>query len=270
MDIAGEELPGVAVTVEGTSYQTLTNAYGRYRVRYRPGRMVLEFTKTGYTSGRLALDANQSRSVQAATIALWRLPRDKGVYFYEDHKYRALARLEPERFPSTDGSAVYGTSRWTDVETTLNEPLIVCHRLPWQGITLHRLNLVEVTLTASENQTETKEVWAPAEALPIEGIPIDEPEALLLQVRLSAPLEEGVYAIDWGALTGATSQEKQMYVFSVVPALSPAPPAPESESAGESSSPRDTKETKPAPEKEKPKEKPREPEEELEPIEAID
>ena len=57
---------------------------------------------------------------------------------------------------------------------------------------------------------------------------LDEPEKLLVELKATAPLEPGVYAIHWGALEGYDSIDPRIFMFALKA------PAPEDEGEGES------------------------------------
>lgn len=223
LDVKGEALPGVVVTAEETGNQALTNTLGRYKVPYQPGTVILTFFKTGYTPGRLELDIDRFRPVQARPVRLWPLPPQKGVYLYENHRYRSITPVMPDRFEQPDGTVLYGTTKWADVETYDTARLVLCHKMPPYGVRVHRMDLIELAVEQAEGSTETTEVWAPARPIPVEVVPIDQVEALLTELRFDASLEPGFYAVDWGALSGDASRDKHMFFFGIVnpPAYKP-------------------------------------------------
>ncbi len=228
VDVAGEALPGVAVQVEGTPHQGLSNALGRYTVKYEPGQLSLYFSKTGYTPGMLVLDVNEMRSVEATPVLLWRLPEGKGVYFYENHRYRRTDFVNPAPFKSKlDGSIIYGTPRWPRESTTDPEPLIICYKMPIYGGKLCQMTLMEVQPTSEQATAQEVSAWAVGKEIPIAMEPIDAPEGLLVQIRMNTPLEMGAYAVHWGALNGDQSQDERMFFFNVVEPIEPLPAASE-------------------------------------------
>lgn len=226
VDITGETLPGVAVEVRGMPYEGLSDAHGRYRVKYQPGDLELYFAKTGYTPGMLVLSVNEMRSVEATPVVLWRLPDGGGVYLYEAHRYRRTDFIPPAEFRSIDNSAetssIFGTTRWPTVETTDREPLILCFKMPVYGCKLYQMNLVETRPIADDTGSTTVSAWVPGEDIPIVTEPIDAPEGLLVRIRPMNPLEIGSYAAHWGALDGSpVENEIRMFFFSVVDEITP-------------------------------------------------
>jgi hypothetical protein len=216
VDIKGETLPGVAVRVDGKEATIVTDIHGRYRVPYEPGAITLSFMKTGYTPGRLELDVGNYRTVEAATVSLWPVPQSSGVFLFENSRYRDVMRLQPERWDTMSQGSVYGTERWADVETPSDDPLILCYRMPRNGMKLYQLDLTEVTPKYEQATSDTIEIWAPTRAIPVSPVPIDEVDGLLVKVGLPAPLEPGSYAVHWGALDGDnTYDESRMFLFHV-------------------------------------------------------
>jgi hypothetical protein len=224
-DVTGETLPGVAVQVRGTAHQALSDAHGRYRIKYEPGELSLYFAKTGYTPGMLVLTVNSMRNVEATPVVLWRLPEGGGVYLYENHRYRRTDFITPSEFKSPDQtSTIYGTTRWPKVETTILDPLILCHKMPIYGCKLHVMNLVDVQSQTRGSGDNTVSAWVPANEIPAVTEPIDAPEGLLVRIRPLQPLEIGSYAAHWGALDGTPVEgEERMFFFSVVETIAPPP-----------------------------------------------
>ncbi len=216
VDVKGDLLPGVAVSVAGTEFQGLTDALGRYTVAYEPGALVLDFMKTGYTPGRLELEVNETRPVEASQVMLWPLPPNKGVYLFDDYQYRETYPTEPKAHVSHDGvERVYAVKRLGVVETTKREPTIICYRMRPYDVRMCRLEFSKVTVRA-EKQVRQVPLWIPVWTWPLSVGAIDEPERLLLHLNLPRPLEPGVYAVHWGALEGQTTLDSRVFIFSVV------------------------------------------------------
>lgn len=215
VDIRGEALPGVAVSVAGTHYQALTTARGEYSVRFRPGDVALEFAKSGYTSGRLESTVPEPRVSTAPDVVLWPLPPHAGVFILDNYRYQAAKSLEPQLRRTRNMGEVYCTTRWPDYQTKDRTPVILCHNMPAYGLRLSRLELVEIMLQEEEAGADTLSVWKHRLAIPVAVEPVDEPARLLLQVRLGQPLEPGTYAVHWGALEGITRPEPRIFLFSV-------------------------------------------------------
>lgn len=216
VNIKGEALPGVAVHVEGTRFQALTDGLGQYRIPYTPGKVVLHFMKTGYTPGTLEIAADSPRQIEAQAVSLWELPLDKGVYLYENFRYREATKVMPEPFVTKGNHTVYATRRWPEIETTANAPLILCYKMPDWDVRFCRMDLTELQTHLPGGGLEEAQVLAQTKTIPARLLAIDQPEGLLHQLELSGPLEPGTYAVHWGALDGASDRDARIFMFSVV------------------------------------------------------
>ena len=223
LDVRGQALPGVAVTVRDTGEQATTSGVGSYSLRCLPGIHDLDFMKTGYTPGRLYIEADALRSVEATEVRLWPLPPGTGVYLYEDYRYFEATRAKPDAYIAMDGSPVHGTKKTAELATASAEPLLICHKLPPFDTHLYRLHPTEAAVppqpsdpsSAAAAPSFTETVWAPADAFTVIPVPIDEPEQLLIELRLTAPLPPGTYAVHWGALDGHTTTDPRIFLFRV-------------------------------------------------------
>lgn len=220
LDIKGEALPGVTVSVQGAATQALTNALGAYKLRVAPGHWMLFFHKSGYTPGRFEIDAEVPGVVEANSVTLWCLPPGNGVFLYEGYRYRATRAIERETFLAQDGRMLYGTVKFDpehpDSPATSNStPTLLCYNMPRSGVCLHRLERTDVVLEDARNGTSVK-IWTPVESFPVSLISIDEPEGLLQQVQLDTSLQPGVYAVNWGAFDTSAAADPRIYLFSVL------------------------------------------------------
>ncbi len=213
-DVKGDALPGVAVTVEGTDYQALTNELGQYEVGFGPGRVILRFAKTGYTPGKAEVFADAHESVPAGPVELWPLPSAPGVYLFEDYRYHSAEPIQPKPYDTLTAGLVHGTVRLTQVNTFEQEPLIICFGKPRYGLTLCRLELADVTLTDTVPGSNSLSIWRQARTVPMSPSAIDE-QGTLLHLRLERPLIPGCYAVHWGALEGKSKPDSRMYVFNI-------------------------------------------------------
>ncbi len=212
-DTQDHALPGVAVTVRGTSYQDATDALGRYEIRCLPGVLELEFAKTGYTPARLTVPVADYQPVEAEAIRLWNLPPEKGVFLLENHRYRALTRTEPREYRLADGPTILATRKAPELTTVLSAPFLVCYKLPAYDVRMHRLEQVEAALPQSNAAKER--VWAATDSIPIAADALDEPERLLLVLRPDVALAPGRYAIHWGALDGYNTIDSRVFLIEV-------------------------------------------------------
>lgn len=231
VNIKGEALPGVAVQVEGSPHQALTDALGQYRVPYAPGDIVLHFMKTGYTPGTLELSSETRRAIEAETVSLWELPLDKGVYLYENFRYQETTKIVPEEFVSHDERTVYATRRWPEIETTSTAPLILCYKMPGWDVRFCRMELTELNSPLPGGGVEEAQVLARTKTIPARLIAIDQPEGLLRQLEFGGTLQPGTYAVHWGALDGATASDPRIFTFTIVDYELTLPP--EEEAKGE-------------------------------------
>ena len=233
VNIQGEALPGVAVQVEGTNYQALTDGLGQYRVPYTSGEVVLHFMKTGYTPGTMELAEASGGEITAQAVSLWELPLDKGVYLYEDYRYRETTKVVPEEIYTADQRKVYATRRWPEVETTVTAPLILCYKMPDWDVRFCRMELSELNEPLPGGGFEEAQVLSRTKTIPARLVAIDQPEGLLRQLELPGPLEPGTYAVHWGALDGASASDPRIFTFSVVDYELTLPPPEEGEAEGE-------------------------------------
>lgn len=224
VDFEGETLPGVAVSVEDTAFQDVTNGVGRYSVRYYPGTVRLHFSKTGYTPSVLELEAGGPWPVDAPNVVLWHLPINRGVFFFVDGHYIATAPVEPRRF----ARGIYGTEWMEEAVIRDRQPRLLAHKLPSDGAALVRMKFVEAVPEDSETG-EPVEIWAPEVEVPVRSIPIDQPEHLLVDLKYEGELEPGTYAVHWGALAGNREPVPSSYLFTIESEL----PAPSAEAASD-------------------------------------
>lgn len=210
----GEQLPGVAVNSVGNDFSDLTNVLGEYEVRFKPGTVVLEFAKTGYTPARLEMRAESGAVVRPPVVEMWRLPIFSGVYLLEDFKYHEAPGLELKTFYTEDDDPVLGSRREITLATDKTEPLIVSFGMPRYDARLHRLKQIAARVAKGEDVLQP--IWTAAESLPVDILPVDQPEGVLLQLRLAAPLEPGEYAVHWGAFEGYTTLDARIFPFRVV------------------------------------------------------
>ncbi len=193
VDVQGLALSGVAVALQGTEYQDVTDGVGGYVLRCPPGPIDLQFMKTGYTPGHLAGQSTSASSedangwlktVNMTDMLLWPLPPGNGVYLFEEYRFRETARTEPKRYlPKQSGGVVAQSGHIfaTKLEPTLEtmntfggpayreeEPLLICYKLPAYDVCLYRLEQIEAALprrlgyaTAAQKESGEKKDDAP-------------------------------------------------------------------------------------------------------------
>lgn len=227
VDVRGDTLPGVAVTVRGMDHQDISNIHGQYELRVPPGEFELEFAKTGYTMVRMPVSADAGTPTEIDEVTLWPLPETQGVYLFENFRYWPLTRVEPKRYLRVNqGDGVYGMRKDPDRFTHDPETAIIAYRMRDFDVQIHRLEQVDAIEPQDQRAGYSWEIWAPAESVPVLAVPIDEVERLLLELRLQAPLQPGVYAVSWGALEGHTSTDPRVFTFKLL-APDEIPPEPE-------------------------------------------
>lgn len=217
VDVRGERLPGVAVTLRGAEVQAVTSGTGEYALRCPPGPAILDYTKTGYTPGRLDLVVPESGTAQAADVRLWPLPAGQGVYLFEDFRYRELTRADPRPYRLPDRGAVWASRVPADRKTTAAQPLVIYYLLPSYDAALHRLRQEDATPPQAEiGAGHTEPVWVTDRPVAAMIIPIDEPDRLLFELRAAEPLDPGMYAVSWGAFDGYVTTHSSVYLFEVL------------------------------------------------------
>ncbi|MFM1918656.1 MAG: CarboxypepD reg-like domain [Candidatus Hydrogenedentota bacterium] len=230
VDVNGEALPGVAVSIYGTDRQTVTSATGQYRLSAPLGSQQIDFFKTGYTPARLVLEIAEPGSVPVPQTLLWPLPESQGIFFFERGRYRTLTRVEPRRFLSGD-AAVFGSKKGAESFVDLKtNPMLILFRLPGYDLQLSRLRQAEVTPSDAGPAAQQYKVpaWVAEARLSVHTQPVDQPLGLLVQVVPDTPLEPGDYALHWGAYDGHFTTEARAYLFRVLPEAEPEPAASES------------------------------------------
>lgn len=243
VDVKGEGVPGVAVTVRGTERQATTNADGRYALRCALGTVTLDLIKTGYTQGVLQIEARQAGALDVREAQLWLLPSAKGVHVFQDYRYQETTRTEPKRYVEKERGPVFAVKRDPDLalrqsfggpELVPGAPALIAYKMQPYDARLYRLHQVEAHLPAQraalappradapETSPQAKippsaaeTVWTAADNIPIIAAPIDEPERLLLELRPAILLPPGTYAVHWGALDGHTSTDPGVFLFRI-------------------------------------------------------
>lgn len=228
-DTRGQALPGVAVTLEGTSIQAQTNGLGVYRMScpnsYLGAQrdvLALGFIKSGYGSARVSLPVPGGPSVTAPPAVLWPLPPDEGVFLLSEHRYLRMTPANAPRYLSAERGLCFGTKKLAQLKTFDADPHIFSYRMHGYDLQLARLEQVravefpEGEASPERDNIEYNEtIWVAAEPVPVTASPVDEPERVLYQVRSGVPLAPGHYAVHWGALDGFFSTDRRLFLFEV-------------------------------------------------------
>lgn len=220
VDIAGEPLPGVAVSVHGTERQTVTSATGQYRLSAPVGYQQIEFFKTGYTPAQVVMEIAEPGAVEVPQTVMWPLPVSQGVFAFEGNRYRSLTRVEPKRFMVGDSAPVFGSRK--GAETFIDPkaiPMLIVYRLPGYDMQLSRLRSIEATPAEAVDSAAGYQVpiWTTEARLPMHTQPVDQPLGILVQAIPDVPLTPGDYAIHWGGYDGHFTTDARAYLFRILP-----------------------------------------------------
>lgn len=230
VDIAGEALPGVAVSVYGADRQAVTDGTGQYRISAPRGYHQIDFEKTGYAPARVVLDGVEGSSVDMPQTVMWPLPDSQGVYAFENGRYRSLTRVEPHRYLSGETTSVFGSKKGPESFIDPKKmPMLVVYRLPGFDLQLSSLHQVELTPAEAGAAAQGYKVptWVTERRISMHTRPVDSPAGLLLELESDEPLPPGDYAIHWGAYDGFATTDARAYLFRVVPEAPPPGTEPE-------------------------------------------
>ncbi len=246
-DEAGAPLPGVSVKVTGTEFFAISNGNGLFglrpgRLTVPPGSWDLYYMKTGFTSATQAIVTGEGRSLEVPPVVLWPLPGARGIFDYESHRYVEWTRVEPERFLREDKSVVFGTL--LDPAFRVPEALhrIVGFRVSPYDWRMSRLEQVQAFREGPDGEVTsggTESIWVESVRVPVQALPIDEPEQLLWEIRPSRPLGPGVYAIHWGAFEGDPTTDASAYLVEVYDPVAVEAPSAETPTTAEVPKPED-------------------------------
>ncbi|MCH7908577.1 MAG: carboxypeptidase-like regulatory domain-containing protein, partial [Candidatus Hydrogenedentes bacterium] len=201
--IQGEALPGVAVYESKVDDGRLTNSRGGYRLLRSPGPVLLRFSKTGYSPAELRLNVKPGKTVPVPTVRMWQLPERAGVYILDESGYTETTWVNPKNFFMAEGGMAYATRREPAATAIGTAPQIICYKTPRYNALLSRLRRAQAKLGAGD--TQTFEVWTAGGTIPVDLVPVDEPEGMLLRLRTEQALDPGTYAVHWGALLDGQS-----------------------------------------------------------------
>jgi len=90
LDNFGKPLSGATVTVDKTTFTTTTDSNGSYSVGYVPGKVLVSISKPGYLSQNLDLDIATETRYPAQTLTLYKLPAERGIFYYGPSDYISL------------------------------------------------------------------------------------------------------------------------------------------------------------------------------------
>lgn len=248
-NIKGEPLPGVSVRVEALSAFSVSNGNGLFGKRPNtlalpPGTWELAYFKTGFTTVRQTITTGETRTFEAPLVQLWPLPSAKGIYVLDGLVYQPFTRVTPERHLREDNTPVFGMKLVPELKLPAAPAMIISHRMATYDWQLSRLEQFTVLREGFEPPPpgeapkeegadgRTEIIWAASVRLPIQALPVDEPEQQLWRIVPSVELGPGIYAVHWGALDGDPGTEPSAYLLQVIDPNAPPEPVavPEEES----------------------------------------
>jgi hypothetical protein len=102
VDVFKKPLPDAAVAIEGTSFSTTTNSYGKYALQFVPGQFKVVAKRDGYTTSSITFNVSESAEVPAADIMLYPQPTEPGIFFVGKEKLESLTtfRLRRDQVPN--------------------------------------------------------------------------------------------------------------------------------------------------------------------------
>lgn len=231
-DAAGETLPGVSVHLEGQDKEALSNANGSYSIRTVRGATSLHFYKTGYTSARVAVDSLAFGSNEMPDVVLMPLPAEEGVFYRQALRYEALEHPRINRYTIGKGEPIFGTPvqptlilPWEDPEKAPEEDKLrfLAYKVQPYNALLHKLRFLTLKEEKKKEQEQkpAKEAEAGEKiliadtALPLIARILDDSDGQLVELYPGYPLEPGIYAIHWGALSGYDSLDPRAFLFAI-------------------------------------------------------
>lgn len=263
-NLQNEPLPGVSVRVETLGAFSVSNGNGVFGRRPNtlgvpPGEWELTYFKTGFTTARQTIQTGEGRLLEVQPVQLWPLPSGKGVYALNGLRYESFTRANPERHVRPNNTPVYGTKIEPELALSAAPELIISHRMAtydWQLSRLEPLKVLREGVEAAStpepdtdkkksdktasDDSRTEEIWAAAVRLPIQAVPIDEPEQELWRITPSVELGPGLYAIHWGAFDGDMTTEPVAYLLRIIDPNAPVEPEPTEDGAKKDEEEEDT------------------------------
>lgn len=87
VDYYNHPVAGVNVSVQGTQFNSVTDATGGYSIGYVPGKVQLKFVKAGYVEASKIFDIATESTFPAEQTKLMQLPASAGVWFIGENGY---------------------------------------------------------------------------------------------------------------------------------------------------------------------------------------
>jgi hypothetical protein len=88
----GEPLKAVQVSIATTDLKTATGSDGEFKLRYIPGKFVVNFRKDGYTGASLNQEVATETQVPLQRVVLYKLPSAPGIWLFAEHDYVGLGQ----------------------------------------------------------------------------------------------------------------------------------------------------------------------------------
>jgi len=83
LDLFGNPIEGVIVSIENTQFEAETNNIGEYGLSYVPGDLNLNYKKAGFTEENINIEIHQKEDFPAKEITLYKIPKEHGLYFLD-------------------------------------------------------------------------------------------------------------------------------------------------------------------------------------------
>ncbi|MCK9212191.1 MAG: carboxypeptidase-like regulatory domain-containing protein [Ignavibacteriaceae bacterium] len=91
VDYYNHPISEVNVSVQGTQFNSITDAAGKYSIGYVPGKVQLKYVKTGYAGASKIFDIANESTFPAEQTQLMKLPSSEGVWFLGDNDYMIVS-----------------------------------------------------------------------------------------------------------------------------------------------------------------------------------
>jgi len=78
----------VEVKIKKTDFTTRTDENGQYRINFEPGKIVLSFSKKGYTKQAFPLNIHDASEIPMPKLTFWKLPESGGVFLVRVNDYK--------------------------------------------------------------------------------------------------------------------------------------------------------------------------------------
>jgi hypothetical protein len=91
VDAFGNPLPDVRVSMDGTSFSTVSDDTGEYAIQFVPGQFKVRIEKDGYTTSTIELNVAEATDVPAAEVELYPMPDTSGLFYIAEDDLVPLA-----------------------------------------------------------------------------------------------------------------------------------------------------------------------------------